>query len=164
MKRLISASLALIAAFIVFACTPIESERTDSVAADTDGVLQTFEKRVSGLDDGDIDLWLSAHATGVRFMNPAGPDIVGIESLRAWGQPFFDGFTMKFNETIEELEVSGTVVYVRYQSDGQMTPKEGGTEIESHQTGLLVFRLDDDGEWRITHNIWTSPVIPEESE
>ena len=164
MIRLMSASLALIAVSMVFACTPTESERAGNVTANSDGVLKAYENRVSGLEDGDIELWLSAHASGVRFMNPAGADIVGIESLRAWGQPFFDGFTMKFNETIEELEVSGTVAYVRYQSDGQMTPKEGGTEIESHQTGLLVFRLDDDGEWRITHNIWTSPVIPEESE
>ena len=164
MNRLATILISIFLTFTIAGCTPDPHEQSDDSSPANSGVMDSYNNRVSGLEEGDIDLWLSAHASDVRFMSPAGVDIVGIDSLRTWGQPFFDGFTMRFNESIEELEVSGTVAYLRYQANGQLTPKAGGDPIASREKGLLVFRAEDDGTWKITHNIWTSPVIPEDSE
>ena len=164
MSRLATLVIGISVAFTISGCTPNSPEQTIDPSPDTTEVIAAYNKFVSGLEEGDLELWLSAHASGVRFINPAGEDIVGIDSLRAWGQPFFDGFTMKFNESIEELEASGTIAYLRYRTNGQLTPKDGGDSIASQEKGILVFRAGDDGAWKITHNIWTNPVIPENSE
>ena len=147
--------------FTIAGCTPNSPEQTADTSSDRSGVMTAYNNFVKGLEEGNMELWLSAHSSNVRFMNPAGDDIVGIDSLRAWGQPFFDGFTMRFNDSIEEMKVSGTVAYLRYQTDGQLTPKAGGDPIASREKGLLVFQAENNGAWKITHNIWTSPVIPE---
>ena len=76
------------------------------------------------------------------------------------GTADFEGFMMKFNETREELQVDSELAYVRYQTDGQLVPKGGGETVASRDKGLLILHLDGDGSWKITHNIWTSPVLP----
>ena len=164
MNRFVALFIGISLTLTIAGCTPNPSEQTADTSPNRSGVMTAYNNFVTGLDEGNIELWLSAHSSNVRFMDPAGDDIVGIDSLRAWGQPFFDKFTMRFNESVEEIEVSGTLAFLRYQTDGQLTPKAGGDSIASREKGLLIFRADDNGAWKITHNIWTSPVIPEGSD
>ena len=164
MHRFVTLFIGISLTFTIAGCTPDSTEQSADTSSDRSGVMTAYNDFVTGLEEGNIELWLSAHSSNVRFMDPAGDDIVGIDALRAWGQPFFDGFQMSFNESIEEMKVSGTLAYLRYQTDGQLIPKAGGDSIASREKGLLVFQAENNGAWKITHNIWTSPVIPEGSE
>jgi len=141
------------------ACNAASPGQSGAAEPDTSGVMQTYRERLAGIEGDDIDRWLNAHAPNVRFIDPDRPDIVGKDSLRAWGQPFFEAFTMREgNETVEELRVAGDLAFIRYQFDGQYTPKGEGEPIDVRGKGILVLQLGDDGAWKITHNIWNTPA------
>jgi ketosteroid isomerase-like protein len=130
------------------------SQIEDSLA-----VRAIYDERVAGLESGDLDRWLSAHSRTVRFMNPGEEDIVGTDALRAWGQPFFDTYTMKLGEQIEELGVDGRVAFIRVGVAAEFLPKGGGPMLSFHSKMLLLMHREDDGKWRVTHNI-SCPAPP----
>jgi ketosteroid isomerase-like protein len=130
------------------------------MTADTAGVVEAYNQRMAGIEGDNMEQWLDAHASNVRFSGPDGPDMVGKEAIQAWGKPFFDDFIMRFNETREELRVAGDLAFIRYRFDGQVIPKAGGDPIESRGRGLLILQRDEGGTWKITHNIWNNPLPP----
>ncbi len=145
-------------AIVLAACSGAEPAAQLLDASDSLAVRAVYEQRIAGLDSGDLARWLAAHAADVRFVDPDQADIVGIDSLRAWGKPFFEQFTMKTGETVEELSVDGRRAFIRYSFAAEFTPKSGGAPIASRGKGLLLLRREQDGAWRITHNIWNTPT------
>jgi ketosteroid isomerase-like protein len=148
----------LLGTLAAVACSRAPSGPPATSGSDSLAVRAAYDERVAGLEAGDLERWLVAHAAGVRFVDPDAADIVGTDALRAWGQPFFTQFTMKVGETVEELEVDGTRAFIRYSFASEFLPKSGGTAIASRGKGLLLLRRQDDGHWKVTHNIWNSPT------
>jgi ketosteroid isomerase-like protein len=148
----------LLASLTAISCSRAPSALPASGGSDSLAVRAAYDGRVAGLEAGDLERWLGAHAPGVRFVDPDAADIVGIDALRAWGQPFFTQFTMKVGETVEELGVDGARAFIRYSFASEFLPKSGGPAIASRGKGLLLLGRQPDGQWQVTHNIWNSPT------
>jgi uncharacterized protein (TIGR02246 family) len=132
------------------------------ISQEQDEVIRVQQAKVNSLENGDFEAWLDLHADDVVFVPPGGKISIGKAELREWGKSSFENFDMKDAETVDEVLVSGDLAVIRYSYITEFTPKSGGDATSAVGRGFVVFKRQDDGEWRIARHIWNAP--PSDSE
>lgn len=148
--------LLLTAVALVVACA-VPQRQVGDASQDSAAIRGVLDQRRDAIARSDAEGWLAAWADDARFIRPfGGEDVVGREALRKWAAPFFETLQMQYSETVEELSVSGDVAFARVSADFRTTPKAGGAQSRDLEVGILLFRKDAAGHWRISHAMQVS--------
>jgi ketosteroid isomerase-like protein len=120
----------------------------EAIRAITDRVVQAMNSS----DKAALFEVLGADAV---YFPPTDAPKTGSE-LRDWLSQFLDGFTIHFDRYIdEEIVPAGDRVLNHYSYEWTVTPKAGGDPMVGCGHGLRIFRLQADGSWKITHEMWS---------
>ncbi len=79
--------------------------------------------------------------------------MTGKLAIRLLYKPLFEGYTIKGNGSIVEIEVSGDLGYFRSSYTITAAPKGGGERIKSKGKSLFIVKRQGSGHWRIARLI-----------
>ncbi len=137
----------------------LTEEKVD-VEADIAAIEDVLNQYALAMNTGDLDLWLSFNTDDIVKMPPDEPAIFGKEDLRASMKPLFDNFTIEMAIYPEETQVDGDLGYSWCTYTLSLTPNEGGEPIFVDGKALGIYKRQDDGSWKLSHDCFNSNVPP----
>ena len=153
MKLLSTAVAALsIAAFAGPVLADAASGNTESVIA----ARAALDQWVGAFNARDLDALMAQYDDEIVYLNAGAPAAVGSEAVRASFQGMFgavEGFTLRY----QELQAFGGADMAVLIGTYMLEPP-AGVEVPA-PTGRvsLVYRLTDDGTWKLIHDIDNNP-------
>ena len=126
------------------------------VAEITAAINGVREMEAQGIGSGDLETGVAAYADDIVFMAPDAPARNGKDAVREWLAEAYEQFDLEVNYTFSDIIVSGDWVIERYGGEATFTPKDGGDGLVEQLKGIHIYRLQSDGTWRITHDIWNT--------
>ena len=95
----------------------------ETITAAVDEIWNRFS---SGLNSGDLDLWLSLWTDNGIQLPDGEPAVIGKQQIRARMKNVFDQFTLNMAITNEEARAAGDWAFARGTYKFILTPKVGG--------------------------------------
>ena len=119
-------------------------------------VRRLQQQKVESLNAGDFAAWLALHSDDVLLIPPGEDIVAGKDALRAWGEPYFQQFSMEDTESVDEIVITGDWSVLRYSYSARFMPKAGGEALSDSGRGMLLLQRQTDGTWRIARHIWNA--------
>ena len=123
----------------------------------TDNIHKRY---VEAINTNDVDQVLALVTDDVVFQHPGAPEIVGKDALRDWIQAYLDAVSTSWVKIPIGLTVSEDLAAERYSYRGTDTDKASGAVSIDEGKGIIVFRREEDGEWRVCLDGWSSGSAP----
>lgn len=149
--RLVCGTLAIAALCALPALRP-PAEGTSADAA----AHQAHEAYVTAINSNDLDSLMSMLTEDVVFLAAHEKPLVGKAAVRPWVQGYLDAFKTRWEKTNLEFVVAGEWAFERYSYVSKDTPRAGGAVIEDTGWGLVIYRRDKDGKWRVARDAWST--------
>ncbi|MCI0551410.1 MAG: DUF4440 domain-containing protein [Anaerolineae bacterium] len=130
-----------------------------SIEADSTAIrqiLQQFQRAEDKWNRGDLGGVMAYIADNVVQMPPNGPAIIGKKSLQAEWTQFLEQNNNNWHPSIEDIQVSGNLAYIRGKSKEITTPKVGGETTTNVYKAVWIYRRNDKGSWELVLEIWNS--------
>jgi uncharacterized protein (TIGR02246 family) len=106
---------------------------------------------------GDVDALVSLFADDAVVMPPNDTTLYGKEEIRAWWGEYFQWFQIESSvETDCDVTMVNDQAFQRALISIVIVPRRGGSKIRDDVRTLTVWRHDDAGRWKISHQIWNS--------
>ena len=142
----------------------VAEESVVDVGADIEAIKSVINQLSYAHDSGDLDSFLATHTEDVIFMPPGEESLYSKTAVRERFTPMFEFFNLKIAPSIDEVEVSGDLAFVRYSYSLQVIPKTEGEMMELNGKVIFVLTRQSDSSWKITHYIsnFNSPSPPKE--
>lgn len=106
---------------------------------------------------GDLAPYLSVFTDDAVVMPNNDTTIFGKAELKAWWEEYLQSFRVTSSvETEREVTVAGDNAFERHGFSVTIVPKRRGARIQDDVRTLAVWKLDAQGNWRITQQIWNS--------
>ncbi len=98
----------------------------------------------------------------VIFLAANDKPIVGKAAVRAWADGYYKAFHTKWDKPVQEFVVSGDHAIERYSYTSTDTPVSGGKDLVDTGWGLVVYRRESDGVWRVARDAFgpDHPAVP----
>jgi ketosteroid isomerase-like protein len=129
---------------------------TSPPAAAEAALRRAHEHFVATINSNDVDRLLALCTDDFVMLAPESPPMIGKDALRPWLAGYVAAFETRWEKRIEELVVCGSWAFERYSYSHLDTPRAGGEQVRGTGWGLLVWRLEPDGSWRIARDAWGS--------
>ena len=148
----------LVFAMAIMALQSADSSRIVATSSEADkaAVSEALEQYVEKWNASVLNAIMVLMADDVVALPPGNPAIIGKEALRSANEQFFLKNTEIWKPTIEYIEVSGDLAFVRSKELLTTTPKDGSETKTLIGKGIYIFRRGEDGSWRCVIDIWNS--------
>jgi ketosteroid isomerase-like protein len=111
---------------------------------------------VTAINSNDLDAILAVLTDDVVFMPPGSPRLVGKPAVRSWAGGYLDAYASQWDKTMIEFVVMGDWAFEQYAYTSTEIPRGGGLEVRDTGKGLIIYRRDADGTWRVARDAWNS--------
>lgn len=115
-------------------------------------------EHVDAVNSTEVELLLKGMTDDVVYLAPELPPICGKIEMRESIAPVYARASIRIEMKVESLEVSGERAVEWGRARGTMAVGNADPT-PVNLTYLLVYRLESDGQWRISHDI-SSPGAP----
>ncbi|MFC2115153.1 YybH family protein [Bacteroidota bacterium] len=121
------------------------------VEADIAAIKEVLGTYILGVNNDDLDLFISAWCDDAIRMESGYPAIIGKEIIRAHFKKIgFDNFNCNIDLYGEiEVEVSGDLAFSHANYILSITPKEGGSTTLFDGKVVDIYKRQADGSWKI---------------
>ena len=145
---------------LVAACTSPSSEpakngvavtAADSVVRDS-AAHQAHANYVRVINSNNLDSLTSMLTDDVIFLAANDKPIVGKPAVRAWAEGYLKAFHTNWDKPVQEFVVSGDHAFERYSYTSTDTPIDRGKPVVDTGWGLVIYRRDADGVWRVARD------------
>lgn len=132
--------------------SPDDSSIAVSTEADLAAIEAVREAEVAAFESGDPSLSHMVHS--LVIMPPNEAQAVGMEAGRAWAEAFMGAATIDaLDYTDSSIIVAGDWAIEHYGGAVTMTPADGES-IDETIKGIHIYQRQEDGSWKMTHDIW----------
>jgi ketosteroid isomerase-like protein len=107
---------------------------------------------------------LSLYTDNAVLIPPAGPNIYGKENIRTNYEGLFGANSLKITNEIWETIISGTWAYSTGANCVTVTSKTDGTKGTAYSKYLMVLKMGQQGQWKISRLIWANQPAEEARE
>lgn len=170
MTHIRSACVLLLPLFAACSATPAAEGATttatattttaaDSAARDS-AAHQAHTNYVNAINSNKIDTFAAMVTDDVVFLAAGEKPLVGKAAVRTWVDGYYKAFRTSWDKPVEELIVTGDYAYERYRWTSTDTPIAGGAPIVDTGWGLLVYRREADGVWRVARDAFGPDHAP----
>jgi uncharacterized protein (TIGR02246 family) len=129
------------------------SEASGRVAETRDSWLAAFKAK-------DVNAAVGFYASDAAFLQPSGDRIEGIEAIRELYQKVVSTFDTDLVLRSRNLAVSANLAYDSGEYEETLTARATGQKQHFHGQYVMIFRLSDDGHWKIIQHAWTVAANP----
>jgi ketosteroid isomerase-like protein len=92
------------------------------------------------------------------IMAPNMKGVSGTKNLRVWVDGYFKAFKTHWTKTVLEMVDAGAWGYDRSSDTSVDTPIGGGKPIKDTGKGILIYRRQPDGEFKVYRDIWCTDL------
>lgn len=117
--------------------------------ASRDEASSRREAWIAAVNAGDADRYATLVTEDVVWIPPSGEPLHGREAFRAWLAPFVDSFSYELDLTPSASHEAGRWAWETGAFRSRMQPRKGGDPHEHGGRYFVLWRLDEDGTWRI---------------
>jgi ketosteroid isomerase-like protein len=121
-------------------------------------VHRAHDDFVSAINSNDLDSILEMLTHDVVFMPPNSPRLIGKPAIRYWAQGYLNAFETRWVKTTLELVVLNEWAFEQYSYESTDTPRDGGEALHDIGKGIMIYRRDSDGVWRVARDAWNSDI------
>ena len=129
----------------------VAATATDSLVGDS-GAHEAHANYVRVINSNNLDSLMSMLTDDVIFLAANDKPIVGKPAVRAWADGYLKAFRTNWDKPVQEFVVSGDHAFERYSYKSTDTPVGGGKPLVDTGWGLVVYRRDADGVWRVARD------------
>ena len=137
-----------------------EGSRPSAPMRRADAANTAHDKYLSSINANDADAFLAMITDDAIFMPPGSPRLVGKAEVGPWASAYLDAYRIHWDKTVIEFVVSGRWAYEIYAYHSTDTPRAGGDPTTDTGKGIIIYRLESDGAWRVARDAWNSDLPP----
>lgn len=120
-----------------------------------DSIRKVTAKIVKAMNEGDIQSFLSVLSEEAILFPPNEPPKTGA-ALHDMMSDFLNRFKTHFDHYVdEEIVTAGDIAINHYSYVWTVTPAAGGEPMKGAGHGLRIFKVQRDGTWKVTHEMWS---------
>ncbi len=121
-----------------------------------DTASKAHDAYLAAINSNDLAKVLATVTDDVVLLAPNSPAIEGKDAVRPWIAGYFEHFETRWHKTPLEFVVAGGWAFERYSYRFVDTPRNGGTSLVDTGNGINIYRLEQDGVWRVARDTWAS--------
>lgn len=137
---------------LCFGISPSQSEtdKTDPNAS----AHQAHQNYVDAINSNNLDSLMGMLTDDVVFLYANNPVMEGKEVVKPWVAGYFQAFKTHFDKTELEFVVCGDYAFERYSYKSTDTSLSDGSVMKDTGWGLVIYRMEKDGKWRVARDAW----------
>jgi len=113
---------------------------------------------LQAVNGSDLAGYAEVVAENVVWIPPGQDAVEGRANFRRWLTPFFEEYDYEFAITDFSFRMAGRWAAERGRFHSRLTPRDGGQAMEHSGRFLVLWRQDDDSEWRIDRYLDQTPI------
>ena len=123
----------------------------------TDPALaRAHEDYLAAINANDAAAVLALLTDDAVYLPPNEPAVAGKAAIGPWLEGYFAAYRTHWEKTTRELVAAGDWA-VEYAAERvRDTPVGGGAAVEDVYKGLIVYRRQADGTWKVAKDMWNS--------
>ncbi|MCA9310086.1 MAG: DUF4440 domain-containing protein [Phycisphaerales bacterium] len=157
MRRVASLLLCLTTCLVSAGCA-CNGTCDDTAQATASAAAGAHEAYVDAINSNDGARIMAMLTDDIVFMPPNQPRLVGKDALAPWVDGYLQAYRTHWDKTVLEFVVSGRWAFEQYAYQSTDTPRAGGDVLRDTGKGLIVYRRDADGVWRVARDAWNSDL------
>jgi len=124
------------------------------------GLLEAHYAYEAAINSNNTDLVMAMYDKDAEILEPDGRFISGHRNIRKWVDDYFKAYKTVWKKVPLKNFVCGDYGFDEGIDTAVDTPRAGGTPIRSNCKGILIYKRQANGEWRIFRDIWNNNVPP----
>ncbi len=137
-------------------CASTGSSHADASAA----AHQAHDNFVAAINSNQLEPFLATLSDDAVFMPPGAPRLIGKPAIKYWAQGYLEAYQTHWVKTTLEFVVLDGWAFEQYAYESTDTPRAGGEVVRDTGKGIIIYRLSDDGVWRVARDAWNSDHPP----
>jgi uncharacterized protein (TIGR02246 family) len=121
-------------------------------------LLRAHEEYLIAINANDLEGVLAMLTDDAVYLPPHEPAVSGKEAIRPWLEGYFAAFRTHWDKETLELVASGDWAIEYAAERVSDTPIGGGEALEDVCKGLIIYRRQADGRWKVARDMWNSDV------
>ena len=118
------------------------------------GLLAAHKAYEAAINTNQTDLVMAMYDEGAAQMPPGAPQTVGWKQLREAVDSYFKQYKTHWNKVVQMNWVDGEWGYDQGHDTAVDIPRDGGPAIHYDCKGLLIYKRQKNGEWKVFRDIW----------
>lgn len=126
-------------------------------------LVRAHQNYVDAINSNETDRVMAMYDENAAVMQPDGPLVTGRDDLRQWVQDYFDAFHTHWDKVSKVMWVAGEYGFDQGVDSCVDKPRDGGPVQRYTVKGILIYKLQDDGEFKVYRDIWnfnSPPTVP----
>ena len=125
--------------------------------ATTDPALaRAHEDYLAAINANDADAVLAMLTDDAVYLPPNAPAVAGKAAIRPWIEGYFTAYRTHWVKETLELVAAGDWAMEYAAERVTDTPVDGGAALEDVCKGLIIYRRQADGTWKVAKDVWNS--------
>ena len=125
----------------------------------TDPALaRAHEDYLVAINANDLEAVLAMLTDDAIYLPPHEPAVAGKEAIRPWLDGYFTAYRTHWEKETLELVAAGDWAMEYASERVRDVPVDGGEALEDVAKGIIVYRRQADGTWKVARDIWNSDL------
>jgi ketosteroid isomerase-like protein len=113
---------------------------------------------LQAINSNDLETLMGMLTEDTVFQVPNSPELIGKNTVRAWIKGYFGAYKTVWDFKVLELIQSGNWAIERYTYRVTNTLKSDNSVFEDIGKGIIIYRKEKDGRWRVARDSWSSDL------
>jgi ketosteroid isomerase-like protein len=127
-----------------------------AVTSQEEAAHKAHDAYLAAINANDLDAFLETVTDDIVFIAPNAPVIEGKAEVGAWVGGYFEAVQTSWEKTSVEFVVTGDWAFERYTYTVVDTLRAGGETYTDTGNGINIYRLGEDGIWRVARDAWAT--------
>ena len=120
------------------------------------GLLAAHQAYETAINSNNTDRVMAMYDKDAMVMQPDGLAVSGGSNIRKWVAAYFKSYHTTWTKVVEMNFVCGDYGFDQGHDTAVDVPREGGKPVFSDCKGILIYKRQANGEWRIFRDIWNN--------
>jgi ketosteroid isomerase-like protein len=139
----------------------LPAKKTVSAQSKLDpGLLLAHKAYEDAINSNNTDLVMAMYDKGAEILQPDGPIVSGHAAIRKWVAAYFKQYQTHWKKVPLKNFVMGEYGFDEGIDTAVDIPRKGGDSIHWNCKGILVYKKQANGEWKIFRDIWNNNRPP----
>jgi ketosteroid isomerase-like protein len=125
------------------------------------GLLEAHFAYEAAINSNNTDLVMAMYDKDAEILQPDDVIVTGHENIRKWVDDYFKKYETRWKKVPTNNFVLGEYGFDEGHDTAVDTPRNGrGKPIHYDCKGILIYKRQTNGEWRIFRDIWNNNTKP----
>jgi ketosteroid isomerase-like protein len=123
-------------------------------------LLAAHKAYEAAINSNKTDLVMAMYDKDAQILQPDGKTVSGWKNIRKWVDDYFKAYHTHWTKVVKQNWVCGDYGFDQGHDTAVDTPRAGGKSIHWDCKGILVYKRQKNGEWRLFRDIWNNNKPP----